>query len=163
MKQQKSTAKIRYFKKYEEKIVSYETGEVINQAFSNKNKNLHNKKVGILGEDFACEYLENKGLTIVEKNFAVKFGEIDIVAISHETKKVQIIEVKTSVIYRNNNLQAIDNATMQKLKKVAKVGEFYVKEKFSCETPFSISVCLVYLNPDLTLNKIEFLENLEIF
>jgi hypothetical protein len=55
------------------------------------------------------------------------------------------------------------NATIKKLSKVAKVGEFYVKEKFSCETPFSISVCLVYLNFDLTLNKIVFLENLEIF
>jgi Holliday junction resolvase-like predicted endonuclease len=192
MKQQKSTAKIRnneeYSYEYVEKAVSYETNKLEFKKKNGKSEsglmNFHNKRIGILGEDFAVEYLEKLGLVIFERNFAVKFGEIDIVAVSYETKfnksetndnyskniigekivkKVCIIEVKTSVIRDEKSLSAIDNLTFKKLRKVAKVGEFYVKEKFSHETPFSICACLVYLNLDLSLNKVEYISDIEIY
>ena len=38
------------------------------------------RKTGIIGEKVACDYLKNKGYTIIERNFRCKMGEIDIIA-----------------------------------------------------------------------------------
>ena len=38
------------------------------------------RRVGINGENAACEYLLSKGYTITERNFRITGGEIDIVA-----------------------------------------------------------------------------------
>jgi putative endonuclease len=53
------------------------------------------QKIGKLGEDVACKYLEKKGYVILERNYTRKWGEIDIV--SCETERIHFIEVKLSV------------------------------------------------------------------
>ncbi len=52
----------------------------------------HNE-LGKSGEDYACEYLINKGFSILEKNWRHHKDEVDIIA-THEDFLV-IIEVKT--------------------------------------------------------------------
>jgi len=37
-------------------------------------------KIGELGEDIACKYLEKKGFRILDRNYRKKWGELDIVA-----------------------------------------------------------------------------------
>ena len=51
------------------------------------------KRLGINGEDIACEYLENQGIKVVERNIRYKPGELDIVAI--DKNRLCFIEVKT--------------------------------------------------------------------
>lgn len=47
---------------------------------------------GKYGEDLACEYLKEKGYKIIERNFRIRGGEIDIIAIDRDT--LVYIEVK---------------------------------------------------------------------
>lgn len=49
--------------------------------------------VGKLGEDLAVEYLKKKRYQILERNFRIRGGELDIVAIDHNT--LVFVEVKT--------------------------------------------------------------------
>ncbi len=51
------------------------------------------KEIGDLGEAAACEYLEGNDYEIVERNFRLKCGEIDIIAKKDET--LVFVEVKT--------------------------------------------------------------------
>jgi len=55
--------------------------------------NKHNKILGNFGEDAACNYLKNKGYTIVARNYSIRGGEIDIIAQSNNC--LTFVEVKT--------------------------------------------------------------------
>jgi len=53
-----------------------------------------NKETGDLGEKIACNYLKNKGFSIIERNYWRKWGELDIVS-RGTGGKVHFIEVKS--------------------------------------------------------------------
>ena len=76
------------------------------------------KEIGNMGEQAACEYLEDKGYEILERNFRVKLGEIDIIA--EDSGCIVFVEVKT----RQNNLygepsEYVDCRKQKKIKKAA--------------------------------------------
>lgn len=117
----------------------------------------HNGLVGKLGEDFACEYLESRCHQILERNFHMKHGEIDIVTSTTDPRgsvKIHIVEVKTSM---STSVRAEENMNSTKLRKVAKLGEAYAHGRL-----FSIDFVGVSLNADKSLKKITYLENIEI-
>ena len=51
-----------------------------------------NRRRGNLGEDFAADYLEKEGYRILERNYATKLGEIDIIA--QKDNFIAFVEVK---------------------------------------------------------------------
>ncbi len=51
------------------------------------------QEYGKKGEDLACQYLKEKGYTIVKRNYKCKLGEIDIIAKKGEY--VAFVEVKS--------------------------------------------------------------------
>lgn len=76
------------------------------------------KDIGDEAEKLACEYLIEQGLTLVERNFQVKGGEIDIVM--RDGKHLVFIEVR----YRNNNrfgsgAESVDGRKQARLIKAA--------------------------------------------
>lgn len=52
-----------------------------------------NQRLGRIGEDMACYYLSDKGITILERNWKCSRGEADIIA--EEEGTLVFIEVKT--------------------------------------------------------------------
>ena len=57
-------------------------------------KNSRNKTVGIFGENAVVDFIQNRGFDIVDRNWRIKEGEIDIVAQAQDGTFV-FIEVKT--------------------------------------------------------------------
>ena len=51
------------------------------------------RKIGDRGEEIACKYLENKGFSIIERNYWRPWGEIDIVA--KKGSILSFVEVKS--------------------------------------------------------------------
>ena len=51
------------------------------------------QQLGRIGENLASEYLEKQGYLILERNFACRQGEIDIIA--REKDEIVFVEVKT--------------------------------------------------------------------
>ena len=65
--------------------------------FANLSKKLTSrKKAGNDAEQQACKYLQSQGLTLIEKNFSTKAGEVDLIMNDGET--IVFIEVR----YRKN-------------------------------------------------------------
>jgi putative endonuclease len=52
-----------------------------------------NQRLGRIGEDLSCTYLQEKEFKIIERNWTCKAGEADIIALDHDT--LVFIEVKT--------------------------------------------------------------------
>ena len=85
----------------------------------------HNK-IGNLGEDIACKYLNNKGLSIIERNYRKKYGEVDIVA--RETdKKAHFVEVKT-VSYETR--ERVDYAVTHETWRPEEMVHMHKQERF---------------------------------
>ena len=102
---------------------------------------------GNLAEERACEFLINSNFTIVERNFYSRFGEIDIIATKDEV--LHFIEVKSGLDYES----AIQNITPQKLSRLIKTGNVYLKKN-------KLDVDFVYDAVIVTPKKVEIVENI---
>ncbi|MDO8639567.1 MAG: YraN family protein [bacterium] len=78
---------------------------------------------GKLGEDVATEYLRKSGFKIIERNFRLRNGEVDIIAIEEKTKTLVFVEVKTRTSEKfGTPLEAI---TFWKLRSLTRVAQYY--------------------------------------
>lgn len=82
-------------------------------------------EVGRMGERQAALYLSNKGWKILIKNYRLKVGEIDIVAIDPSGVFV-FIEVKSMSGANTRNLSPEDNLSKFKLFKTKRVSQMFV-------------------------------------
>lgn len=81
----------------------------------------NNRTKGRLYEDKAAEYLEAKGYRILERNFCIPSGEIDIIALDGT------ILVFTEVKYRKNSRlgSPFEAVTLHKQKKISRTALYY--------------------------------------
>lgn len=73
--------------------------------------------LGKYGEDLAAKYLEDRGFSIVERNWRTAAGEIDLIA--RQNQKIVFVEVKT----RNGSgyghpFEAITEAKIARMRKL---------------------------------------------
>lgn len=81
------------------------------------------KKLGERGEDAAVAFLERGGMTIVERNWRCKAGEIDIVALDGDT--LVMCEVKTRRTAAKGTPE--EAVTPSKQRRYAKLTAAYVQ------------------------------------
>ncbi len=112
------------------------------------------KKLGKLGEDLAASYLEQKGYQIKERNFRIRAGEVDIIAI--DSDGLVFIEVKArSGVGFGTPAEAV---TVKKQQQISKAALFYINkyDLHNCDARFD--VVSVMIN-DKDLPKIELIKN----
>ncbi len=99
------------------------------------------RKFGDLGEDIAANFLRQKGYIIVERNFLVREGEIDLVA-ENENEDLIFIEVKAR---RNTSFGEIaESVTSEKQEKLCRTAYKYLQVKdIDSETHWRIDVVTV--------------------
>ncbi|MCX7956094.1 MAG: YraN family protein [Patescibacteria group bacterium] len=78
----------------------------------------YKKNFGKIGEEKACQYLQNHDFKIIKKNFRTKWGEIDIIAL--KDKILYFIEVKTrSNINKGYPYEAVKKYKINHIKKTS--------------------------------------------
>lgn len=100
------------------------------------------KNVGDLGEQLAADMLSNAGYRIVARNYLVRDGEIDIIAIKNGV--MHFIEVKT----RNGDSFGYpsDAVSETKLKKMKKAANNYLSSRRGQWSEVSFDVYEVMVN-----------------
>lgn len=82
----------------------------------------NNRQTGAYYEQLAAEYLKQQGYIIMERNFRCKLGEVDIIALHHNT--LVFIEVKYRA--RADWGQPSDAVNRQKQMRISNVASYYV-------------------------------------
>ncbi|MUT66336.1 YraN family protein [Paenibacillus sp. NEAU-GSW1] len=93
------------------------------------------KRTGKLGEDAACAHLEAAGLTIVERNWRCRIGEIDIIA-SREGI-LHFIEVRTRRAGGRFGTAA-ESVDRRKQSKVTAAAQFYLRQAGVIQCRFDV-------------------------
>lgn len=109
--------------------------------------------MGKQGEEIACKYLEKNNYKILDKNFNLRTGEIDIIAI--DKQEIVFIEVKT----RTNNKYGMpaEAVTMEKLNKIYKTANSYIYKRNLYNISARIDVVEVFV--DKNKQRIKHLKN----
>jgi putative endonuclease len=112
-------------------------------------------ETGVLGEDKAAEYLKKKGYKILERNYKVRGGEIDIIALKKGV--LALIEVKTrSSLYAGRPSEAVNASKQMRLKKAAEI--YLLNNKKKVEPRFDVIEVLLSKN-DLSVEEIVHIED----
>jgi putative endonuclease len=117
------------------------------------------RKFGNLGEKIACQFLLNKGYSILGTNYQKKVGEIDIVAKFRNT--IHFVEVKTRTMFGSKKYGTPQEAvSFYKQKKLIKTALFYLSENsYSSETNWQIDVVAIIIDEDKKKARINHLES----
>ena len=115
------------------------------------------RKIGDLGEDIACRYLEYNRHVILERNYLRKWGELDIVSCETEKSgsKLHFIEVKSIrcasigevVDGLYTGYQPEDNFHSHKMERFHRIIRSYLAENVSHETDtIVVELIVVYIS-----------------
>lgn len=86
---------------------------------------------GKIGEDLACLFLKEHGYQILERNFRIRGGEIDIIALDDKT--LVYVEVKTRSGRRFGTPEEAVNA--HKIRFLERAAKFYKANRKSLNLP----------------------------
>ncbi|MCK4905073.1 YraN family protein [bacterium] len=89
------------------------------------------KDAGKIGENIAVKFLTRKGYSILEQNFRVKGGEIDIIASKDNTLVFVEVKSRTSTEYGTGE-EAVTYTKRKKLILAAKIYLKYKGEDYNC-------------------------------
>jgi len=122
------------------------------------------RRIGDLGEEIACKYLERKGFRIVDRNYLKPWGEIDIVAESPQI--LSFIEVKTVTREPSKgdvsceSIRPEENMHPAKLRRLHRAVQTYLLDhKVSESREWRIDLACVYLDFATRRAKVEMFEN----
>src|SRR3989344_2927065 len=101
------------------------------------------RKIGDIGEEIACKYLEKRGYRVLERNYWKPWGEIDIVA--EKGNLLVFVEVKS--VSHVTAYRPEENVHPAKLKRLHRAIQTYLLDhKVSESTMLQIDIACVYLD-----------------
>ena len=110
---------------------------------------MNNIQKGKIGENIALKYLINNKADILETNYRIKTGEIDIIAKINED--LVFIEVKSrSNIKFGYPSESVDN---KKIRKIINTAKYYILKHGLNNVPIRFDVIEIYLK-DKKINHI---------
>ncbi|WP_435163232.1 YraN family protein [Paenibacillus glycanilyticus] len=110
------------------------------------------RQTGLAGETAACQYLENGGYTVIERNWRCRSGEIDIIATIDDT--LVFVEVRTRRAGGRFGTAA-ESVDRRKQQQVALVAQVYLRMRHLTYPPMRFDVIAVTMNRDDSIGEIK--------
>lgn len=113
----------------------------------------HKKTLGNWGESIAADHLPKAGYRILAQNYRCPMGEIDLIALCHDT--LVFLEVKTR---RSQNFGTPgESVSYRRQQRFVKTALHYIKEtrRYNLSLRFDIIEILIQSPEEYTLNHIQ--------
>lgn len=120
---------------------------------------MNNKQTGNFGEELACGFLKNNGYKILERNYRIRGGEIDIVA--KDKDYLVFVEVKTR--YTHDFGSPEESITPWKIKALLKTAAFYCQKINWGDKGYRLDLVTVDFTNDPQRPKIELIKDITSF
>jgi putative endonuclease len=123
----------------------------------------HNE-IGKTGENIAVTFLMKQGFTILDRNYRIPQGEIDIVA--KKDNVLRFVEVKSIKVRDCSKTDGLiiypeDNLTFSKWSKMLITVESYKKYKsVPHEIAFQIDLACVYIDTEKREGRVKLIQNI---
>lgn len=119
-------------------------------------------ELGALGEELGCRYLKEKKYRIVATNYCNsrgrRLGEIDIIA--EKDGELVFVEVKSRLGVAGSTLLPEVAITPQKLRKLDRIAQCYVREKKLQHRSYHFDALSVLYDPHLKKASIRHLDHI---
>lgn len=106
------------------------------------------KQLGTRGEQAAAEFLISKGYEIIERNWRLSFGELDIIA--KQGAELVFVEVKSRIGGSRNDAERylFDTITFKKQQKLRQMAQIYIDRRLgqNPKTRFRIDIIGVIIS-----------------
>ena len=86
----------------------------------------HNKRVGYSGEEFVSKFLHRKGYTILDRNYVIQGGEIDLVCMDGN----QIVFVEVKSLSSNSEILLEQTITDKKTRSLIRTCHVWLNKKY---------------------------------
>ena len=113
------------------------------------------KEVARIGERLAAQYLKDQGYQILEHNYRLRSGEIDLIA--KQGKRIVFVEVKTRRTLKFGVPQAA--VTPAKQKQISKLALSYLQSHDLLDLPCRFDVVAIFLSSKSTPARLKHIEN----
>ena len=117
---------------------------------------MSSKITGNYGEDLACEYLKKQGYKILERNYRIRGGEIDIVC--KDLEILVFVEVKTRFTHEFG--PPAESMTFWKVKALLKTARFYIQKINWGEKEYRLDFVSIDFADDSENPMIELVKNI---
>jgi putative endonuclease len=113
------------------------------------------KTLGAFGEEVAVRELEGKGYRILDRNWRVQEGEIDVIA-EHEGEIVFVeVKTRTSDLYGGPE----DSITKQKRNRIIRASLAYLLKTERLESDWRVDLIGIHCTPEKKLLRVEHYES----
>jgi putative endonuclease len=117
--------------------------------------NLRTQNVGRRGERLAEEHLLGQGARLLERNYRVEYGEIDLLL--EQDGDLVAVEVKTRDV---GDLEAPEEAvSWRQLRRIVRALETYAMDNDLLEGTWRIDVVLIVIEPDESVLRLDHLRS----
>jgi putative endonuclease len=122
----------------------------------------HNE-IGKIGENMTKTFLMKQGFTVIEQNYRILQGEIDIIA--QKDNILRFVEVKSIKVRGFDSLEKLilrpeDNLTFSKWSKILTTIQFYLKHRdVSHETKYQVDLACVYIDTETRQGRVKLMQN----
>ena len=117
---------------------------------------MNTRQVGYDAEELACNYLLKRGFKILKRNFTIRGGEIDIVAMDGAV--LVFVEVKARYSHEYGLPQ--ESITPWKIRALKKTALFYVLQSKWGDRSYRIDLVAVDYTSEKVVPEIELIENI---
>ncbi len=124
----------------------------------------HNE-IGKIGEGLARTFLMKQGFIILETNFRILQGELDIVA--KKDNKIHFVEVKTVKVRDLAEIESLrirpeDNVTDGKYSKLLVTIDSYLRSRgVPHETRYQLDLACIYINLETREGRVRLMQNIQ--